>query len=197
MPSKILLIVGHPDPGPKRFCRALADSYAEGAESAGHKIRRIDIAALDFPLLRSQDEFQEGSVPTGLQDAAEALTWSEHVVFVFPLWLGTMPALLKGFLEQLMRPGVAFAYPEAGSGGWPKTILKGRSARLVVTMGMPGFVYRLWFLGHGIAGLRRNILGFVGIRPVRQTFYGLVEGVSDARRKAWLDEMRRLGAGAH
>ena len=196
MTSKILLIVGHPDPEPKRFCRALADSYAEGAESAGHQIRRVDIASLDFPLLRSQDEFKADKVPAALKDAVDALTWSDHVVFVFPLWLGTMPALLKGFLEQVMRPGVAFAYPEAGGGGWPKTILKGRSARLVVTMGMPGFVYRLWFLGHGIAGLRRNILGFVGIQPVRQTFYGLVEGVSDARRKAWLDEMRSLGAAA-
>ena len=195
MTSKILLIVGHPDPEPKRFCRALADSYAEGAKSAGHQIRRVDIASLDFPLLRSQDEFKADKVPAALKDAVDALTWSDHVVFVFPLWLGTMPALLKGFLEQVMRPGVAFAYPEAG-GGWPKTILKGRSARLVVTMGMPGFVYRLWFLGHGIAGLRRNILGFVGIQPVRQTFYGLVEGVSDARRKAWLDEMRSLGAAA-
>ena len=195
MTSKILLIVGHPDPEPKRFCRALADSYAEGAESAGHQIRRVDIASLDFPLLRSQDEFKADKVPAALKDAVDALTWSDHVVFVFPLWLGTMPALLKGFLEQVMRPGVAFAYPEAG-GGWPKTILKGRSARLVVTMGMPGFVYRLWFLGHGIAGLRRNILGFVGIQPVRQTFYGLVEGVSDARIKAWLDEMRSLGAAA-
>jgi len=196
MTSKILLIVGHPDPEPKRFCRALADSYAEGAESAGHQIRRVDIASLDFPLLRSQDEFKADKVPAALKDAVDALTWSDHVVFVFPLWLGTMPALLKGFLEQVMRPGVAFAYPEAGGGGWPKTILKGRSARLVVTMGMPGFVYRLWFLGHGIAGLRRNILGFVGIQPVRQTFYGLVEGVSDARRKAWLDEMRSLGTAA-
>ena len=196
MTSKILLIVGHPDPEPKRFCRALADSYAEGAESAGHQIRRVDIASLDFPLLRSQDEFKADKVPAALKDAVDALTWSDHVVFVFPLWLGTMPALLKGFLEQVMRPGVAFAYPEAGGSGWPKTILKGRSARLVVTMGMPGFVYRLWFLGHGIAGLRRNILGFVGIQPVRQTFYGLVEGVSDARRKAWLDEMRSLGAAA-
>ena len=84
MTSKILLIVGHPDPEPKRFCRALADSYAEGAESAGHQIRRVDIASLDFPLLRSQDEFKADKVPAALKDAVDALTWSDHVVFVFP-----------------------------------------------------------------------------------------------------------------
>lgn len=107
-----------------------------------------------------------------------------------------MPALLKGFLEQVMRPGVAFAYPEPGKSGFVKTLLKGRSARVVVTMGMPGFFYRLWYLGHGIAGMRRNILNFVGIAPVRETLYGMVEGKDDRRRGRWLQEMRKLGAAA-
>ena len=188
MPSKILLIVGHPDPGPKRFCRALADSYAEGAESAGHKIRRIDIAALDFPLLRSQDEFQEGSVPTGLQDAAEALTWSEHVVFVFPLWLGGMPAMLKGVLEQVLRPGFAYEVEK----GW-KRLLTGRSARIFVTMGMPALAYRLWFGGHGVKQLERSILRFVGIAPVRTTLIGRIEAMDDAGRGRWLTRLGDLG----
>ena len=96
------------------------------------------------------------------------IAWAEHIVFVFPLWLGTMPALLKAFLEQVMRPGIAFAYPDEKC-GFNKTLLQGRSARIVVTMGMPSFFYRLWFLGHGIAGMRRNILNFVGIKPVRET----------------------------
>lgn len=196
MPRKILLILGHPDPAPERFCRALADSYEQGAREAGHHVRRVDLAALEFPLLRSQREFREGSVPASLREAADAIVDSEHIVFIFPLWLGTMPALLKAFLEQVMRPGVAFAYPQAGEQGLPKTLLKGRSARVVVTMGMPALVYRLWFLGHGIAGMRRNILGFVGIGPVRETLFGMVEGVGDARRRSWLEAMRKLGAAA-
>jgi putative NADPH-quinone reductase len=106
----------------------------EGAEKAGHAVRRVDLAALDFPMLRTMQEFEHGAVPDELRDAAEAIVWAEHIVFVFPLWLGTMPAMLKAFLEQVMRPGTAFAYPDKG-GGFTKTLLRGRSARVVVTMG--------------------------------------------------------------
>ncbi|WP_442579255.1 NAD(P)H-dependent oxidoreductase [Mesorhizobium sp. ASY16-5R] len=193
MARRILIIIGHPDPDQKRLCRALAAAYAEGARSAGHDVRMIDVATLDFPLLRTMEEFGQRAVPVTLEHAANAIKDAEHIVFVFPLWLGTMPALLKGFLEQVMRPGVAFAYPEPGKGGFAKTLLKGKSARVVVTMGMPAFFYRLWYLGHGIAGMRRNILNFVGISPVRETLFGMVEGAADTKRGKWIDRMRDLG----
>ena len=193
MSRRIVVIVGHPDGDPKRFCRSLAAAYCKGAAAGGHSARTIDIAALDFPLLRTMQEFQSGKLPPGLEEAASAISEADHIVFFFPLWLGTMPALLKGFLEQVMRPGIAFAYPEAGTGGFPRTLLRGRSARIVVTMGMPAFFYRMWYLGHGVAGLRRNILNFVGISPVRETLFGMVEAVSDAKRRTWLEKIERLG----
>ncbi len=193
MPRRILIIVGHPDSSPKRLCRALAEAYVEGAQSAGHDVRQVDIATLDFPVLRTMEEFADRTLPVTLEDAAQAIKDAEHIVFVFPLWLGTMPALLKAFLEQVMRPGVAFAYPETGKGGFAKTLLKGRSARVIVTMGMPASFYRLWYLGHGVAGMRRNILNFVGISPVRETLFGMVEGVSSAKRMKWIEDVRALG----
>ncbi|WP_242218559.1 NAD(P)H-dependent oxidoreductase [Shinella zoogloeoides] len=196
MPRRILVIIGHPDPEPKRLCRALAASYADGARSAGHEVQLIDVAALDFPLLRTMEEFERRPLPVTLEAAVEAIRHAEHIVFVFPLWLGTMPALLKAFLEQVMRPGVAFAYSEAGGGGFARTLLKGRSARVIVTMGMPASFYRFWYLGHGVAGLRRNILNFVGISPVRETLFGMVDGASAETRAKWLAKMRALGARA-
>jgi len=192
MSRRILIVVGHPDPSPDRLCRGLAKAYGEGAEKAGHAVRRVDLAALDFPMLRTMQEFEHGAVPAGLGEAADAIVWAEHIVFVFPLWLGTMPALLKAFLEQVMRPGTAFAYPDKG-GGFTRTLLGGRSARVVVTMGMPAVLYRLWFLGHGLAGMRRSILHFVGISPVRETLFGMVAGANDATRAKWIRQMRGLG----
>ncbi|RWM23073.1 NAD(P)H-dependent oxidoreductase [Mesorhizobium sp.] len=192
MPRRILVVIGHPDPSPERLCRGLASAYAEGAQRAGHVVRKIDLAALEFPLLRTTQEFEHGMVPDSLKEAAEAVIWAQHIVFVFPLWLGTMPAMLKAFLEQVMRPGVAFAYPGKGSGS-PKTLLRGRSARLVVTMGMPAAVYRLWFLGHGLAGMRRSILNFAGIKPVRETLFGMIANASDAKRAGWMRQMQSLG----
>ncbi|MER9442251.1 NAD(P)H-dependent oxidoreductase [Mesorhizobium sp. M0340] len=192
MPRRILIVVGHPDPSPHRLCRSLAKAYAEGAELAGHVVRRVDLAAFDFPMLRTVQEFEHGAIPESLKDAAEAIVSAEHIVFVFPLWLGTVPALLKAFLEQVMRPGTAFTYPDKG-GGLPRKLLRGRSARVVVTMGMPSVVYRLWFLGHGIAAMRRSILYFAGISPVRETLFGMVAGASDTTRTKWIKQIRKLG----
>lgn len=192
MPRRILIVVGHPDPSLERLCRALASAYADSADRAGHTVRTVDLALLDIPLLRTMQEFEHGAIPDSLKEAAEAVVWAEHFVFVFPLWLGTVPAMLKAFLEQVMRPGTAFAYPAKGE-GFAKSLLRGRSARLVVTMGMPATVYRIWFLSHGIAGMRRGILNFVGIRPVRETLFGAVASASEAKRAKWIGQMRVLG----
>jgi putative NADPH-quinone reductase len=190
---RILLIQGHPDPDRQRFCRALADSYARGARDAGHVVEEIDLATLDFPLLRSELQFEHGSVPENLRAAQEAIRTAEHVVFIFPLWLGTMPALVKAFLEQMMRPGVAFAYRQ---GGFPEKLMAGRSARIVVTMGMPTLLYRWWYAAHGTKVLKRSILEFTGFHPVRESLFGMVADTSKARRLKWLDQMYTLGTKA-
>src|SRR4051812_16006817 len=99
MPRRILILQGHPDSGERHFGHSLADAYVEAAEARGHEVRRVEIARLDFPVLRSRSDW-EGTLPPGLLDAQKAIGWAEHIVLIFPLWLGTMPALLKAFLEQ-------------------------------------------------------------------------------------------------
>jgi putative NADPH-quinone reductase len=193
MPRTIVIIQGHPDPAGGRLCHALADAYAEGARAAGHAVSRIDIAQLDIPPVRNKDDFEHAPLPESLRGAADALRAANHIVLVFPLWLGTMPALVKAFLEQVMRPGVAFEYQGKN---FPKKLLKGRSARVVVTMGMPALAYRWFYFAHGVTGLKRNILKFVGISPVRETFYGMVEAAGPEGVKRWLAEMRALGGKA-
>jgi putative NADPH-quinone reductase len=194
MPSQILLVQGHPDAAGGHLCHALAQAYGEGARAASHEVRTLDVAQLDFPLLRSQHEWQHGALPPALAPAQEAIRWADHLVFFFPLWLGGMPALLKGFLEQVAREGFAFA-KEAGN-PMGRKLLKGRSARLVVTMGMPAVVYRFYFRAHSIKALERNILGFVGIAPIHETLVGLVEAMDDKARAKWLARLRELGSRA-
>jgi putative NADPH-quinone reductase len=191
MSTQVLLIQGHPDPAGGHFCHALAQAYADGAREAGHEVRMLDVAQLNFPLLRSQHAWTDEPLPPALAPAQEAIRWADHLVFFFPLWLGGMPALLKGFLEQVARPG--FALARHAKNPMAAKLLKGRSARLVVTMGMPAAVYRYYFRAHSIKALERNILGFVGIAPIDETLIGMVEGIDDAARAQWLDKLRELG----
>jgi putative NADPH-quinone reductase len=194
MPKNILVLQGHPDPDTAHFGYALAEAYTEGARQAGHEIRSVSLAQLDFPMLRSKHDWEKGSVPPALQPVQDTIRWADHLVLFFPLWLGGMPALTKGFLEQALRPGFALGLP--GSTGLPKKLLAGKSARVVVTMGMPALVYRWYFRAHSLKALERNILGFVGIAPIHETLVGLVEGMKDEQRQAWLGKLRALGAKA-
>jgi putative NADPH-quinone reductase len=191
MSKRILIIQGHPDAQTRHFGHALADEYAKGAQDGGHEVRRIEVATLDFPLLRTKEEFEKGTLPESIQQAQDAIKWADHLVILYPLWHGTMPALLKAFIEQVFRPGFGAEYQPAGR--LPKKLLTGKSARIVITMGMPAFAYRWIFFSHRLKSLERNILGFCGIGPIRATLIGNIEGLSEKQRADWLDEMRGLG----
>jgi putative NADPH-quinone reductase len=192
MTRSVLVLDGHPDPRGEHFVHGLATAYREAAQAAGHEVRTIAIASLDFPLLRSPDEFQHGIAPATIAAAQADIEWANHLAFFYPLWLGSMPALTKAFFEQALRPG--FAFGPAKGRGLPQQKLKGRSARVVVTMGMPSFFYKWFYRAHSLKSFERNILHFCGIRPVWATVIGMVED-REAREKA-LAAMRRYGAKA-
>ncbi|HVS52127.1 MAG TPA: NAD(P)H-dependent oxidoreductase [Opitutaceae bacterium] len=193
MKKRIAILQGNPDASTRHLGHALADAYAEGALAAGHAVERVEIAQLEFPLLRTAVDWNTGLVPAALREAQAAIGRADHLVLLFPLWAGTMPALTKGFLEQVMRPGFAFRFGETGRP--PKKGLAGKSARLVVTMGMPAFVYRWFYLAHGVRGVNRSLLRFCGIRPVRATYIGAVDA-GNFHGATWMGKMRALGRGA-
>lgn len=167
---------------------ALAEEYAQGAKETGHEVRLIEVAKLDFPPLRTQEEWKSGTLPGSLQEAQDAICWAEHLEFFFLLWLGTMPALLKVFLEQVARPGFAIGGGERGK--MPMKLLRGKSARIVVTMRMPAFLYRWYFLAHGLMALERNVLGFAGIASIRKTLIGMVDASEKTDQEKWLPKLQ-------
>lgn len=129
--TKVLVVNGHPDSRGDRLCAALAEAYAEGAEAGGLKVRRLAIGDLTFPILRTAMEFSAPAPEGTIRQAQDDIAWADHVVIVHPLWLGGEPALLKAFLEQVLRYGFALDPGHKRLRG----LLKGRSIRLIVTMG--------------------------------------------------------------
>ncbi len=189
-PRKIAIFDAHPDTDPARYVHALSNAYANGAREAGHEVRLIQLGGLDIPILQSRDEWMEQPAPPVVKPGQDAILSADHLVFFYPLWLGDMPALLKAFLEQALRPGAALNY---GEDKMPSDkLLKGRSARLVVTMGMPAFFYRAYYGAHSVRSFKRNILALTGIDPVTTSLIGNVEG-SEGHRTRWLRRMRMHG----
>jgi putative NADPH-quinone reductase len=185
---RICILDAHPDPDPGHFVHALASAYAAAASEAGHEVLTIELAKLEFPLVRQPDDWLHGQPPPRIVQAQSDIEWADHLLILYPLWLGDVPALLKGFLEQVMRPGFALEYRDKGM---PRKLLAGRSARVVVTMGMPALFYRLVYGAHSVKSLERNILKFVGFKPVERTLVGRVE--DEGQREAALAEMHELG----
>lgn len=191
---RILVIDGHPDGDPNRYVHALAQRYVAGAEASGHALRHLAICEMAFPLITDRKIWEGEDLPPAIREAQEAIIWAEHLLIIYPLWLGDMPARLKGFFEQVFRPG--FAFDPHASDRFPRKRLKGRTARIVVTMGMPALIYRAFYGAHSVRNLERNILSFVGIRPVRRVLIGSIEGQASARER-WLDALHAWGvAGA-
>ncbi|MEQ8734488.1 MAG: NAD(P)H-dependent oxidoreductase [Rhodospirillaceae bacterium] len=194
MGQRIAILQGHPDPAGGHLCHALAAAYADGAKAAGHHVKIIDVATLEFPLLRTQEDYKTGTTPVGLVEAQGQILDAEHLVIIYPLWLGTLPAILKGFLEQVLRPSLAASSPgEQPSYSEFSRLMKGTSCRVIITMGMPALAYRFFFFAHSLKNLERNILKFVGVKPIRTSLFGMVDTASAEKRQLWLAAMKMLG----
>ncbi|MEL6662163.1 MAG: NAD(P)H-dependent oxidoreductase [Pseudomonadota bacterium] len=190
MSKQICIIDGHPDPA-DHYIHAVCQAYADGAREAGHSVSEVRIADLDIPLLSSAEEFAE-LPPPHICEARDNIARAEHVMIAFPLWLGGQPAKLKAFLEQAAR-GEFFLGASDEDGGWPTQMMHGKSARVFVTMGMPGLVYRFAMDAGALKALERALLGISGFHPVKHTVHGGIDAVSDDTRKTWLEEARKLG----
>lgn len=187
MGKRITLVLGHPDAG--SYCGALADTYAQAARQAGHEVKLIRLGELDFDPVLHQGYKTVQPLEPDLQAAQAAITWANHLVFVYPLWWGAMPALLKGFFDRVFLPGYAFKY-RRNSPLWDR-LLSGRSAQVFTTMDTPPWYYRLVYSMPAHHQMRKTILEFCGIRPVRITSFGPLRHASDARKAAWLEKVAR------
>jgi NAD(P)H dehydrogenase (quinone) len=185
--ARIVVIVGHARTA--TYCEALGESYVRGARTGGHEVKLFVTSKITFdPILHEGFECVQ-PLEKDLSEAHDAMLAADHLVFIFPLWLGTLPAILKGFLERVLQPDLVAPSKQQR---FPK-LLKGKSARVIITMGMPSVIYRWWFGAYALKMLKRNILHFLGVAPVRSLIYGNVEGVGAKGRSRWLKNVEKLG----
>ena len=191
MTKTVCIMQGHPHAGSGHFCDALAGAYEEGAKGAGFKMKRLVLADTGISFLHDPGDFPKRP-DREIVEAQNTIRTADHLFIIYPLWLGTMPAFVKAFFEQLSRNEFALSTNE--NGGWPRKMLKDKSARVVVTMGMPSAAYKLFFGAHGVKGFESATLGMSGFNPIRDTFIGGVGGLSPKQSERHLSRMRVYGA---
>ena len=151
--KNILIINGHPEM--KSLCTELALSYQKGAEFAGANCCIIHLSQLNFDPLRHHHLLKHNEYEPDLVRAQNELRKADHLVFVYPNWWGTYPALFKGFIDRVFLPGFAFNYRKKSL--HCDKLLKGKSARVIVTMNSPRWYYYLRYGQSGHISMKRNI----------------------------------------
>lgn len=187
--KKILIIQGNPKP--ESLCSHLAKLYKEEAEKVGHIVKLLELKDLKFDLNLNVGYKSEQKLEPDLKMAQEAILDANHLVFIFPNWWSSMPAVLKGFLDRVFLPGFSFKYQENSS--FPEKLLKGRSARIIITMDAPSWYYNWFNKAPGLNSLKIGTLEFCGIKPVKSTLLGPVRKAPQMRLDGFLEKVRALG----
>ncbi|GAA0772614.1 flavodoxin family protein [Roseibium denhamense] len=188
---KILVLNGHP--AKKSFCGALAQGYTDSARTHGHEVRVQQVSALRFDSDFGVSSFRDAKPwEPDLEAFWQNLEWCDHLVLTHPLWWGGMPAKLKGLIDRVFLPGLAFQYVKGKP--LPEKLLKGRTSEVLVSSDTPGWFFR-WVYGAGIKKqTKMQILDFCGLKMKRYSWFSTIRGSSEAEREKMLERARKLGA---
>jgi NAD(P)H dehydrogenase (quinone) len=187
--KKILIIQGHPDV--ESYNTALAEAYKKGVIAAGAEVQEIIIRDLDFNPNLQFGYRKRTELEPDLLAAWEKIKWAEHLVWVYPVWWGSLPAMMKGFIDRLFLPGFAFKKRE-GSVWWDK-YLTGKSARIISTLDQPAWFYWLVNGRPTYFAMKKLTLNFVGITPVKATTIAPLRLSTDKFRAKGLMKIEILG----
>jgi NAD(P)H dehydrogenase (quinone) len=186
---KILIINGHPNKDSFNF--GIAKAYQDGALQSGAEVKEIVIRDLNFNPNLQFGYQKRMELEPDLVKAWEKIQWADHLVWIHPVWWGGLPAITKGFIDRLFLPGFAFKYRE--NSVWWNKLLKGKTAHIITTLDQPGLYYRFFFGRPSVNQLRKSVLEFCGVKPVKVTYVEIIKTSDIKQREAWLEKIKLLG----
>ena len=187
--KRVLVINGHPDK--ESFNYALSNAYIEGLNDSNTQVESINIADLDFNPNLKYGYRKISELEPDLMDAIDQIKNADHMVWIMPMWWYGLPALMKGFIDRIFLPGTFFKYQQGKA--FPKKLLKGKTARLIITADTVRW-YDRWFMGSPLINqFKKGTLEFCGVKPVKVTYIAPIKDSSDSFRIKWLSKVRLLG----
>ncbi|MBG6129312.1 putative NADPH-quinone reductase [Aquimarina sp. EL_43] len=187
--KKILIINGHPDK--ESFNFGISEAYTKGVKKSNAEIKEINIRELNFNPNLQFGYRKRTELESDLLEAQDKLKWADHFVWVYPVWWGSVPAIMKGFLDRVLLPGFAFNKKE-NSLWWDKCFT-GKTARIICTLDQPAWYYRLFYRSPSHFAMKRGTLNFIGIKKVKITTIGPIRLSTEEFRNKWLKKIEKLG----
>jgi putative NADPH-quinone reductase len=188
--KKVLVINGHPNK--ESFCSALTKSYASRCLEAGNEVSVINLYELKFNLNLEMGYSRRQELEPDLKLAQQMILDAEHVVIIHPVWWGSVPALLKGFFDRTLLPGFAFKYKEKGP--WWDKLLAGKTGHLIYTSDTPITIYKWFFGAPSVNQVKRRVLQFCGISPVKVTGIGPIRKSTEEFKSDWVNKVGVMGS---
>lgn len=187
--KKILIINGHPDKESYNF--ALSNAYIRGALTSNAEVKTINIRELNFNPNLEFGYRKRTELEPDLIDAQKKLKWANHIVWIYPVWWGSVPAMMKGFLDRVLLPG--FAFQKRQNSLWWDKLITAKTSRIICTMDQPSWYYK-WFYGSpSHNAIKKSTLHFIGVKSVKITAIGPVRLSEDKFRMKWLNKVEKLG----
>lgn len=188
--KKILIINGHPDK--ESFNFALSEAYKIGAKKSTAEIQEINIRELNFNPNLQFGYRKRTELEPDLLEAQEKLKWADHLVLVYPIWWGSVPAIMKGFLDRVLLPGFAFKKREKSL--WWDKYFTGKTARIICTLDQPAWYYKWFYRSPSHNAIKKLTLNYIGVKKVRITTIGPIRLSKEKFRTKWLKKVAALGA---
>jgi len=191
-PVKILVVIANPNP--ESFSHAIAGTVSEALVANGHEVVRHDLYAEKFdPVLPAVEITKDGEPDPAIKSYCDETAAAEGIIVIHPNWWGQPPAILKGWVDRVLRQGVAYKFMPTDSGeGVPVGLLKAKSAIVLNTSNTP-MARELTVFGDPLENLWGNcIFRLCGVLDFHRRSYGVIVTSTPEQRRAWLDDARRL-----
>ena len=188
---KVLIVFTHPNSS--SFNHGILDNVTSGLKEAGHEIKVKNLYQDNFnPVLDSNDlsQLHQGNIPERIANEHNDLLWAEGLVFIYPLWWFTPPAMLKGWFDVVLSNGVAFEYSSEGARG----LLTHKKALVFITAGASAeYFEENELLEMSQRPLTDGTLGFCGVKEVIPKIYYDIINCTDEERAEILQQAKKLG----
>lgn len=186
--KKILIINGHPVEN--SYGEALSKAYYQGATKANLTVTEISVRELDFNPNLMYGYKKRMEIEPDIENAIQLLKEADHIVWIFPLWWHGLPALLKGFIDRTFLPDVAY---KRGKGKLPTKLFKGKSSRIIMTCDTPKWYNFLFLKNPAVNELKKGILGYCGVKPVKVSYISPIRNSSESNREDWINKIHLIG----